>query len=98
MTNRTILWDLKTRLEKEKGVWVDELPNVLWAYHTTPQEPTGETPFKLSFGMEAVVPIEILSETDRMKVNQLDIAATKVELDLLEETRERVAMKMLAYK
>lgn len=29
VTNRTILWDLKTRLEKEKGLWVDELPNVL---------------------------------------------------------------------
>ncbi|XP_022843448.1 uncharacterized protein LOC111367003 [Olea europaea var. sylvestris] len=28
VTNRTILWDLKTRLEKEKGLWTDELPNL----------------------------------------------------------------------
>ncbi|XP_022880951.1 uncharacterized protein LOC111398255 [Olea europaea var. sylvestris] len=27
VTNRTILWDLKTMLEKEKGLWANELPN-----------------------------------------------------------------------
>ncbi|XP_022846354.1 uncharacterized protein LOC111369103 [Olea europaea var. sylvestris] len=29
VTNRVILWDLKTRLEKEKGLWADEPSNVL---------------------------------------------------------------------
>ena len=29
--NRTILQGLKARLEKAKGQWVKELPNVLWA-------------------------------------------------------------------
>ncbi|XP_022851454.1 uncharacterized protein LOC111373186 [Olea europaea var. sylvestris] len=98
VTNRTILWDLKTRLEKEKGLWAEELPNVLWAYHTTPRESTGETPFKLAFGMEAVVPVEILSETGRMKVKQPDDAATRGELDLLEGVRDKAAIRMMAYK
>lgn len=98
VTNRTILWDLKTRLEKEKGLWADELPNVLWAYHTTPRESTGETPFKMTFGMEAVVPVEIMNETGRIKVKQLDVASTKAELDLLEEVREKAAIRMAACK
>ncbi|XP_022846206.1 uncharacterized protein LOC111368947 [Olea europaea var. sylvestris] len=98
VTNRTILWDLKTRLEKEKGLWAEELPNVLWAYHTTPRESTGETPFKLAFGMEAVIPVEILSETGRMKVKQHDEAATRGELDLLEGIRDKAAIRMMAYK
>lgn len=98
VTNRTILWDLKTRLEKEKGIWADELPNVLWAYHTTPRDSTGETPFKLSFGMEAVVPVEVLNESGRMKANQLDVSTTNAELDLLDGVRERSAMRMMAYK
>lgn len=55
VTTWAILWDLKTRLEKEKGLWAEKLTNVLWAYHTTLWESTGKTPFKLSFKIEAVV-------------------------------------------
>lgn len=98
VTNQTILWDLKMRLEKERGLWADELPNVLWAYHTTPREPTGETPFKLSFRMEAVVPVEVLNETSRMKVDQFDVSTTSAELALLDGVREKTAMRMTAYK
>ncbi|RVW32221.1 hypothetical protein CK203_080079 [Vitis vinifera] len=32
---------------------------VLWAYRTTPRRPTGNTPFALAYGMEAVIPTEI---------------------------------------
>lgn len=85
-------------MEKEKGLWVDELPNVLWAYHKTPRELTGETLFRLTFGMEDVVPFEILSEIGRMKVRQPDDTSTRGEVDLLEEVREKAAIKMMAYK
>ena len=39
-TNKTLLSALKKRLEKTKGIWVDELPGVLWAYQMTPERPT----------------------------------------------------------
>lgn len=42
-----------------KGKWVDELPHVLWIYHTTPRRSTGETPFSMTYGSEAVIPLEI---------------------------------------
>lgn len=35
MTNKTIVNGLKKRLEGGKENWVEELPNVLWAYRTT---------------------------------------------------------------
>lgn len=35
MTNKAIVDGLKKRLEGAKGKWVEELPNVLWAYKTT---------------------------------------------------------------
>uniref|UniRef100_A0A2N9F1B6 Uncharacterized protein n=1 Tax=Fagus sylvatica TaxID=28930 RepID=A0A2N9F1B6_FAGSY len=59
VTNRTLLKQIKTRLEGAKGLWVEELPSILWAYRTTVRVPTGETPFKLTFGTEAVIPVEI---------------------------------------
>ncbi|GJY74232.1 reverse transcriptase domain-containing protein [Tanacetum coccineum] len=48
-----------TRLGKEKAGWVDELPNVLWAHHTSIKQSNGETPFSLTYGSEAVIPAEI---------------------------------------
>ena len=46
-------------LEQAKGKWVEELLGVLWAYRTTPERPTGNTPFTLAYNMDAVIPTEI---------------------------------------
>lgn len=53
--NKTILNGLKKRLDGAKGRWAKELPNVLWAYRTTPRRSTGETPFSLTYGAKAVI-------------------------------------------
>uniref|UniRef100_A0A2N9EA67 Integrase catalytic domain-containing protein n=1 Tax=Fagus sylvatica TaxID=28930 RepID=A0A2N9EA67_FAGSY len=58
-SNKTILNGIKKRLEKAKGQWVEELPNVLWTFRTTPRNSTGETPFSLTYGVEVVIPFEI---------------------------------------
>ena len=42
-----------------KGKWLEELPNILWAYKTTTRAPTGETSFKLTFGIEIVILVEV---------------------------------------
>ena len=50
---------IKTRLEGAKGVWPDELPSVLWAYRMTAKTLTRESPFKLAYGSEVVMPVEV---------------------------------------
>ena len=50
---------IKTRLEGAKRAWLEELPNVLWAYRTTTRVPTREMTFRLTFGIEAVIPVEV---------------------------------------
>ena len=57
--NRVLLRGLKRRLEKAKGTWADEVPRIVWAYHTTPQSTTKETPFRLVYGSDAMIPVEI---------------------------------------
>ena len=59
VTNQTLLKIIKTQLEGAKGIWPDELPSVLWAYWTTARTLTGETPFRLAYGINAVIPAEI---------------------------------------
>ena len=58
---------IKTRLEGAKGVWPDELPGVLWAYRMTVRTPTRETPFKLAYGSEAVIPAEVHMTSHRVR-------------------------------
>ena len=50
---------IKTRLEGAKGAWPKELPNVLWTYRMTTRFPTGETPFRLTFGIKAIILVEV---------------------------------------
>ena len=57
--NKTILNGLKKRLDGAKGRWAEELPNVLRAYRTTPRRSTGETPFSMTYGAEAMIPTEV---------------------------------------
>ena len=56
VVNRSLLKIIKTRLKGAKGVWPDELLGVLWAYRMTVRTPMGETPFKLAYESEVVIP------------------------------------------
>lgn len=58
VTNRVILQGIKKRLGKARS-WTNELHHVLWAYRTMPRVPTGEIPFNLAFGVEAMILVEL---------------------------------------
>ena len=80
---------IKTRLEGAKGIWPDELPGVLWAYRTTVKTPTGETPFKLAYGSEAVILAEVRMASHRVKEYQAEENEVQLHLnlDLINEVR-----------
>ena len=58
---------IKTWLERANGAWPEELTNVLWAYRTTTRVPTREMPFRLTFGTEAIIPVEVELTSLRVK-------------------------------
>nr|XP_025637940.1 uncharacterized protein LOC112733259 [Arachis hypogaea] len=82
-------------LDEAKGLWADELGSVLWSYRTTPQTTTGETPFRLTYGVEAVIPVEIGDPSPRKTVGGNDEEA---ERDLIDETRSITHLRELALK
>ena len=57
--NMVILQGLKERLDEAKEAWADELRSILWSYQTTPQSTTGETPLKLTYRVDTMIPIEV---------------------------------------
>ena len=99
-TNKTIVNTLKKRLEKAKGRWADELPGVLWSYRTTAKTSTGETPFALTYGTEAVIPAEIEIPTIRYEhsTDDRNQQTMNTELDLLDEKREQALIRIAAYQ
>ena len=72
IVNKTIKHNLKTKLEYLKGIWVDKLPEVLWAYKTTAKTSTRETPFSAAYGYEVVVLVEIEDGSLRRENYDLD--------------------------
>ena len=96
--NKIIVNGLKKRLDDAKGRWVEELPHVLWTYRTTLRKSTRETPFSMTYGAEAVIPLENGFPTMRTSAFTLDgnSELLKKNLDLIEKRRDN-AMVQLAY-
>jgi ribonuclease HI len=79
--NGMVLDALKKRLHdaanSKGGKWIKELPNALWGLCTQPSKPTGQSPYFLVYGSEAILPAdEGVSEDSR-----------RVDIDGLEEAR-----------
>ena len=62
--NAEVLHRLKERTfdmpQKHSRWWIKELPVVLWSLRTKPNRATGQTPFSLVYGVEAVIPTELI--------------------------------------
>ncbi|GJV94850.1 reverse transcriptase domain-containing protein [Tanacetum coccineum] len=93
--NRSLGEGIKARLGEKNKNWVEEISHVLWAHRTMIKSSNGETPFSLTYGAEAVIPVEIgmptlrTTEVDMIKNNE-DLG---INLDLLEEKREQAAIQ-----
>jgi hypothetical protein len=100
ITNKTLFTIIKKKLEERKGAWADELHKVLWAYHTSTQTPTGDTPYGLAFSTEAVIPVEIGSLSTRVQYydSARNDEGLKLSLDLMEKRREKASMTMATYQ
>ena len=79
---------------------MEEFPSVLWAFKTTIRTPTRETPFRLTYGTEVVILVEVGITSTRHEMfhegNNDD--QLQVNLDCLGEVREKASDKMTKYQ
>ena len=89
-----------TRLEGAKGVWPDEISGVLWAYRTTVRTPAGETPFKLAYGSEAIIPAKVHVANHKVMKYQDEVneEQLRLNLDLIDEVRIDAEQRTTRYK
>ena len=75
------------------------MPSILWAYRTTTKTPTGETPFRLTYGSEVVISVEVglityrVDNHDENKNNE----AVHLQLDLMDEVRATAEQRLTRY-
>jgi hypothetical protein len=101
--NGMVLNALKKRLHdaanKKGGKWIKELPNALWGLHTQPTKPTGQSPYFLVYGSEAILPADVM--WDSPAVEQYDKGISKdsrrVDIDGLEEARCAALVQSVRY-
>jgi hypothetical protein len=86
-----VLDALKKRLHDaanlKGGKWIKEVPNALWGLRTQPSKPTGQSPYFLVYGSEAILPANVM--WDSPVVEQYDEGISedsrRVDIDGLEE-------------
>ena len=100
MTNRTLLKIIKAKLDDGKGASPEELPYVLWAYRTTTRTLMRETLFRLTYGTEAVIPVEVGVTSIRRKVfnEESNDDYLRINLDCLDEVRDKAFSRMVKYQ
>nr|KYP51954.1 hypothetical protein KK1_026164 [Cajanus cajan] len=83
-----------------KGQWVDELPNILWAYHCTPQSTTQEMPYRLTYRADAMILVEVSETSHRHHTfnSEQNAQETAFNLDLIDELREEARVHEEACK
>nr|KYP64250.1 Retrotransposable element Tf2 [Cajanus cajan] len=96
--NKVILSGLRKRVQESGASWVEELPRVLWSYHTTVHSTTQDTPFNLVYGTDAMIPIEIAEPSVRATAfsEEESDQGRRIDLDLIAETRERARINQVA--
>ena len=83
---------LKKIINENRTHWDQKLNSALWAYRTSYKTSIKFTPFRMTFGLEAVMPIEFqvltlrIQATERLDELQLE-QIRKEGLLLLEESR-----------
>jgi transposase InsO family protein len=101
--NGMVLDSLKKRLHdaanKKGGKWIKELPNALWGLRTQPTKPTGQSPYFLVYGSEAILPADVMWES--LAVEQYDEGISedsrRVDIDGLEEARYATLVQSARY-
>jgi hypothetical protein len=53
---------------KKDGKWINKISSVIWGLRTRPSKATGETPFFLVYGSEAILPADLMWLSPRLEM------------------------------
>jgi hypothetical protein len=91
-----VLDALKKRLHdaanSKGGKWIKELPNALWGLCTQPSKPTGQSPYFLVYGSEAILPADVIWDSPAVEHYDEGISEDRKRVDIDGLERKLVAL------
>jgi hypothetical protein len=72
--NKNLISIIKRKTKRNPKNWHGVLGEALWACRTSPKESTNTTPFRLTFGHNVILPVEIYLQSTRIQ-RQFEIPA-----------------------
>ncbi|KAI5342276.1 hypothetical protein L3X38_010151 [Prunus dulcis] len=102
-SNKVIINIIRKMLEKNPKQWHEKLSETLWAYRTSRREATSMTPYALTYGHDAILPMEIAVQSliiahQHSLIGQNYSQAMLLELEGLDTSRIDTLNKLLARK
>ncbi|KAI5347387.1 hypothetical protein L3X38_015266 [Prunus dulcis] len=102
-SNKVVINIIRKMLEKNPKQWHDKLSETLWACRTSKREATSMTPYALTYGHDAIQPMEIAVQSLRIThqhnlVGEDYSQAMLLELEGLDTSRIDTLNKLLAGK
>jgi hypothetical protein len=81
------------------GKWIKELPNALWGLRTQPSKPTGQSPYFLVYGSEAILPADVMWDSPVVEHYDKGVSedSRRVDIDGLEEARCAALVQSVRY-
>ncbi|KAM2855998.1 hypothetical protein PS2_000411 [Malus domestica] len=74
-------------IKERPNMWHLKLNEALWAYQTSPQSATGTTPYALTYGHEAVLPVELSVNSLRV-IEQSSLSNAEYNQAMLQELED----------
>ena len=102
-SNKVIINIIRKMLEKNPKQWHEKVTETLWAYRTSKREAIGMTPYALTYGHDAILPMKIAVQSLRIAQQHNLIGedysqAMLLELEGLDASRIDTLNKLLAGK
>jgi len=101
-SNKSMLRLIKKLLEDNKKNWDSKLKYALWAHIVTNQKSTGNSPFKLVYGTEAMFPIQltllVAKFLQQEQNEEEDMAKRITDLAEVHQIREQLVEKFAAHQ
>ncbi|WJX27586.1 hypothetical protein P8452_16393 [Trifolium repens] len=82
--NKIIIGLIKKHIAQKPKNWHNTLDQVLWACRNSPKESTNSTPFRLTYGHDAVLPVEIMVQSIRVQ-RQMEMPSEHYENLMMDE-------------
>jgi hypothetical protein len=98
-----VLEALKKRLHDaantKGGKWIKELPNALWGLRTLPTKPTGQSPYFLVYGSEAILLADVMWASPAVEQYDKGISedSRRVDINGIEEARRATLVQSARY-